>query len=184
MKRDALLAIVAIALTALFIVGGYYLFFKVGSSVATLGRLVWVGDPAPDFELEEYGSGEMVSMGGLKGQALAINFWLAKCGTCIEELPDLEAFYNGHKEEVLFYAINAGESVREIDDFVKRYNPPYPLLLDRQGKAFTRYGATGVPETIFIDSEGVIQHWIIGKASERDLEEGLEKIKEIENEEG
>ncbi|MFQ6090511.1 MAG: TlpA family protein disulfide reductase [Candidatus Bipolaricaulia bacterium] len=176
MKRDVLVGILAVILTALLIVGGYYLFFKVGRSVATIGRATWIGDPAPPFELEEYRSGKMVSLTELQGQSVVINFWLGKCGTCIAELPALQAFYGKHKDEMAFYAINAGESWEEIDDFVKRYRVEYPILLDPRGKVFTRYGATGVPETVFIDSKGIIRWWIIGQASERDLEEGLEKI--------
>ncbi|MFQ6033578.1 MAG: TlpA family protein disulfide reductase, partial [Candidatus Bipolaricaulia bacterium] len=130
------------------------------------------------FALEEYGSGKMVSLAELRDQLVVINFWLGKCGTCVAELPALKSFYRGHKDEMVFYAINAGESLEEIDDFVKKYEIEYPILLDKQGKVFTRYGATGVPETVFIDGEGIIHGWIIGQASVRDLEEGLAKIEE------
>ncbi|MFQ6090138.1 MAG: TlpA family protein disulfide reductase [Candidatus Bipolaricaulia bacterium] len=175
-RKDVLIGLLAVAITAGLIVGGYFLFFKVGKSVATIGRSVWIDDPAPPFTLARYGSGEEVSLEELKGRPVVLNFFSATCATCLEELPKLAEFYRAHRDELAFFAISTGNSAAIIKDFVERHKPEYPLLLDEEGRTGVAYGITGVPETVFIDPEGIVRYWIIGAASRAALDEGLSKI--------
>lgn len=175
-RKDILIGLLAVAITAGLIVGGYFLFFKVGKSVATIGRSVWIGDPASPFTLTSYGGGVKVSLEDLKGRPVVLNFFSATCAPCLEELPKLAACYRAHRDELAFFAIDTGDSTAIIKDFVERHKPEYPLLLDEEGRTGLAYGITGVPETVFIDPEGVVRYWIIGAASRAALEEGLSKI--------
>ena len=112
----------------------------------------------------------------LKGHPLVINFFSVSCATCQEELPLIVDFYHRHHDEVEFFAISAGDSRAAVAKFVEQEKPEFPLLLDEAGEVASRYGITGVPETVFIDSKGIIRHWIIGAASRTALEQGLKKI--------
>lgn len=174
-QKDILLGLVAVALTAGIIVGGYFLFFKTGRSVTSIGRQVWIDDPAPGFTLERYGDGE-VSFAELKGHPLVINFFSVSCATCREELPAIIDFYSRHRDEMEFFAVSTGDSRAAVEKFVEQEKPEFPLLLDEAGEVASRYGITGVPETVFIDSQGIIRHWIIGAANRTALEQGLAKI--------
>lgn len=175
-RKDVLIGLLAVAITAGLIVGGYFLFFKAGRSVTTISRSVWIDDPAPAFTLTRYDSGEEVSLEDLKGRPVVLNFFSATCATCLEELPQIEEFYHAHREEIVFFALSTGDSAAMIKDFVERHKPEYPLLLDEEGRTGVAYGITGVPETVFIDREGIIRYWIIGAASPKDLEKGLRSI--------
>jgi len=175
-KKDLLIGLLAVALTAGLILGGYFLFFRVGRSVAIIGRPVWIADPAPTFTLPRYDDRGEISLEALRGRPVVLNFWSAGCATCLEELPEITEFYRAHREEVEFFAINTGDLAGEIEDFVERYKIEYPLLLDREGEAAVAYGITGVPETVFIDPQGIIRYWIVGAASPKELEKGLLSI--------
>jgi len=183
-KKDVLIGLLALVITAGLIVGGYFLIFKMGRSVTTIGRSVWIDDPAPSFTLELYGSAEEVSLDSLKGQPVVLNFFSATCTTCLEELDELTEFYRAHRDEVEFLAISTGDSALALESFVERYKPRYPLLRDEEGKVGTAYGITGVPETIFIDPEGIVRWWIIGAASLEELERGLSTITERKDHNG
>ena len=175
-RKDILIGLLAVAITAGLIVGGYFLFFKVGRSVAIIGRPVWIDDSAPAFTLPRYGDGGEVSLEALRGRPVVLNFWSAGCATCLEELPEITGFYRAHREEVEFFAINTGDPAGEIGDFVERYKIEYPLLWDREGEVAVAYGITGVPETVFIDREGIVRWWIIGAAGLEELERGLSAV--------
>lgn len=177
-KKDLLIGLLAAAITAGLIVGGYLLLFRAGRSLTMISRSVWIGDPAPTFTLVEYDSGKEVSLTALKGGPVVINFFSAACATCREELPAIAEFYHAHGGKVGFLAIDTGDSTAMIKDFVERYKLEYPLLLDEEGKTATAYGITGVPETVFIDPKGVIRYWIVGAASPEELEKGLKSITE------
>lgn len=175
-QKDILLGLLAALLTGALIVGGYSLLFKMGRSVATLGRPIWIGDPAPEFTLERYGSEEEVSLESLKGRPVVLNFFSTGCATCLEELEELAQFYQAHRDEVAFFAISMGDPAEAVADFTRKHKLEYPLLLDPRGRVAAAYGVTGVPETVFIDAGGVVRYWIIGPASEQGLEEGLRSI--------
>lgn len=175
-RKDVLIGLLAVALTAALIIGGYFLFFKMGRSMATIGRPVWIDDPAPAFILARYDNGAEVSLEDLQGRLVVLNFWSATCVACLEELNEIEEFYQDHLGEVEFFAVNTGDSAEEIEDFLKKHEIEHPVLLDRQGKVTVAYGLTGVPETVFIDAQGIVRWWIIGPASSAKLEEGLRSV--------
>lgn len=64
-----------------------------------------IGKSAPDFELTKL-DGTNVKLSDLKGKKVILNFWATWCGPCQQEMPDMEAFYKEHKENVEILAIN------------------------------------------------------------------------------
>ncbi len=64
-----------------------------------------IGKSAPDFELTKL-DGTNVKLSDLKGKKAILNFLGNWCGPCQQEMPDMEAFYKEHKENVEILAIN------------------------------------------------------------------------------
>ena len=56
------------------------------------------------FELTKL-DGTNVKLSDLKGKKVILNFWATWCN-CQQEMPDMEAFYKEHKENVEILAIN------------------------------------------------------------------------------
>lgn len=56
------------------------------------------GMVAPDFTLLGR-DGEEISLSDYKGKITFLNFWATTCPYCIDEMPDLEAFYNKYKDD-------------------------------------------------------------------------------------
>ena len=52
-----------------------------------------VGNPAPDFELQNT-DGQTISLSSLRGKPVLLNFWKTSCYPCRLEMPFLQAIYN------------------------------------------------------------------------------------------
>ena len=119
--------------------------------------------------------------------ATIINFWNNGCGTCIEEMPELEAYYQDFKEKninLIGVASDSGESDEQLktaQDILSEKgvtytnlspNPENTLYLDFISEL------AGYPTTYVIDNEGnIVGAPIIGnvKAQEDTLNARLEQ---------
>ena len=136
-----------------------------------------VGKPAPDFELPDL-SGQSVSLGDLQGKPVLVNFWATWCGPCVYEMPYIQEVHDEWEgKDLVVLAINVGEGSSEVQQFMEDNNLSFPVLLDTNGKLAEIYSIRGIPTTIFIDMEGVIQAMKIGAfPSKAAIEENLSKI--------
>lgn len=118
--------------------------------------------------------------------ATIINFWNNGCGTCIEEMPELEAYYQEFKEQninLMGVASDSGESEEQLktaQEILAEKGVTYTNLSPNPDNAFYQdflSQLTGYPTTYVVDSEGnIIGAPIIGnvKAQEDTLKERLE----------
>jgi len=123
------------------------------------------------------------SLSTLEGTPVVLNFWATTCGPCRMELPYLEAVAQESEEDIEVVAINVGESVSSIQRFFGDYEPTMTLASDRNGEAFMNYclaynNTQGyIPFTLFLDSEGIVQHTKIGAfVSEGELWDTLDEV--------
>ena len=135
------------------------------------------GFTAPDFQLQNL-AGEIVSLGGLRGHPVIINFWATWCGWCVIEMPHLQAVYEEHAGEgLVLLAINIGESQDKVASFKQSNNLTFTMLLDSQEAVTLKYDVTGYPTTFFIDKDGIIRAKKLGAfLSKEGIERGLDEI--------
>lgn len=149
-------------------------------------RSALVGKKAHQFEAswlqgqEFIGQGESkqsFTLDDLKGKPLILNFWASWCVSCRSEAQLMEQFWRDHKHEgLMMVGIAIQDTPESAVEFARYYGKTYPLGLDQEGKSAIEYGVTGVPETFFIDREGVIRHREAGPVNQRTLEKMLPLI--------
>ncbi len=133
-----------------------------------------VGIPAPDFTLERLDGGS-VRLRDLRGKVVLLNFWATWCGPCREEMPLLAEIYRTYHPrglEVLGVNLTSQDDLAEVRRFVAAFDLPFPILLDHNGRAERSYALVGVPTTVFIDREGIIQRVVLGALKSREDVEG------------
>jgi cytochrome c biogenesis protein CcmG, thiol:disulfide interchange protein DsbE len=120
-----------------------------------------VGKPAPPFVLKSVNTSDTIDIAKLRGKPVVVNFWATWCVPCYQEHPVLVENAPTMRE-VQFIGVVFNDSADKINAFLTKYGSTYPTLLDEQGKTAIEYGVGGVPETFFINRQGVIVAKYVG----------------------
>jgi peroxiredoxin len=137
-----------------------------------------VGNVAWDFTLSTL-EREGIKLSDLRGKKVMLNFWATWCGPCRLEIPAMVKLYEemrGQDFEIL--AINLREDRQKVQSFADELNMTFPVLLDQSGKVSQAYYVRGIPTTVFIDEEGIIQIVHVGTLSDKILRDYVKRMME------
>lgn len=134
---------------------------------------VQAGSTAPPMVLSDL-AGREVSLAGLRGRAVALNFWATWCPPCKEELPAFAAAWRESRGRCVEIVGVTEESTREDAlSEVTRMEVPFPVVMDPDGAVARAFGVTGYPRTYVIDAEGKVRQIFTGMVSRDRLEAAL-----------
>ena len=139
-----------------------------------------LGEPAPGFELASLEGGEPVSLDDLAGDIVVVNFFASWCLECREEHDALVATVDAFADQgVTFVQIAYQESPPASIDYLDAAGRSEAAfyLADPGSRTAIAYGVFGIPETFFIDGDGVVVGKIIGESSARTLGSAIDAIK-------
>jgi len=138
-----------------------------------------LGHPAPDFTLAALSthSAPALHLASLKGKPVMLNFWASWCDVCKAEARLLQnTWQRVQGQGIVFVGIDIQDTQSDGLSFLQTYGITYPNVVDADGSVTINYGVTGVPETFFLNRQGVIVKKVIGELTEQTLENNLQLI--------
>jgi thiol-disulfide isomerase/thioredoxin len=130
---------------------------------------------APPFSLVTL-DGKSVTMDGLAGKVVLIDFWATWCGPCREALPHIKKIAEKFSEQPLVVlSISVDTDDAKWRDFVAKNQMTWLQARDAgfDGKVATLFGIHAIPSTFSIDADGVLEDQHVGDA---DIEGKLKKM--------
>jgi len=148
-----------------------------GGDAAALAPAPVAGHPAPDFELETL-AGETIRLSDFAGKPVLVNFWATWCAPCRAEFPDFQEASIDNADKLVIIGINntAADQPELVDDFVAEMGATFPIVLDQDGKVSDTYQIRGLPTSIFIDRDGIVQEVFTGPINKAYIEAMLNEL--------
>jgi thiol-disulfide isomerase/thioredoxin len=121
--------------------------------------------PAPEVALTDL-DGRPVALSDYRGQVVLYNAWATWCPPCKAEMPILQAYYEAHSVQgFVVVAIEDGEPVQEVADYVRKIGLTFPVWPDPSWKATTAFRTNSLPASFVIDRGGTVRLLWLGAIS-------------------
>jgi cytochrome c biogenesis protein CcmG/thiol:disulfide interchange protein DsbE len=128
------------------------------------------GQKVENFDLTLYSGYEYqgktnVHIADLHGKVVVLNFWASWCKPCEQEAADLKQasdYYAGSSDKIVFLGADYVDTEPEARVYLKKFGITYPTGPDLATKVSQYFRIQGVPETYFIDKNGVLHYVQIG----------------------
>ncbi len=154
-------AAVAAALSAVLVAGAVG---DGGEATAGLER----SRPAPTLSFGRF-DGSTGSVADYRGQKLVVNFFSSTCVPCKREMPALEQVQREAGDEITVLGIDVQDTPEAGRAMVRQTGVTYDIGRDPNGTLFNRFGATLLPATAFVDTDGTLLDLHTGALTARQL---------------
>ncbi len=137
-----------------------------------------VGQAAPAFDLERLDAPGRVRLADHAGKVVVVNFFASWCVPCKEEAPHLVRVWERYRtSDVMFIGIVYQDEAAAAKEFHERMGQTWPIALDDSGRTAFGLGVFGIPETFFIDKNGVVAGRHIGAIDELTLRKAIDSLR-------
>lgn len=142
-----------------------------GLNLASKGT-IQTGSAVPDFQVTlfdgyAYKESSAIKLSELRGKVVVLNFWASWCKPCEQEAADLEAAWRFYQpgDKVVFLGVDYTDTPTPAQAYLQKFQITYPNSPDLGSRVSQLFRIKGVPETYFIDQQGILRNVQIGPFS-------------------
>jgi thiol-disulfide isomerase/thioredoxin len=139
-----------------------------------------VGKASPDFKGSDL-EGKPLNLSDLKGKVVLLDFWATWCGPCMQMIPkiqELSAEYADKGVVVVGMNQDSPDDLQQVKNTVEKRKLTFRQFMDKEGAVAEQFKVSGIPCTVLIDGQGVVQ-WIHTGGSpslKKEISEKLDKL--------
>lgn len=133
---------------------------------------------APELpgNLEWFNTQQPLTMAGLRGKVVVLDFWTYCCINCLHVLPDLKYLENKYPDSLAVIGIHSPKFENErrpaqLQKAINRHHIRHPVANDPRFQLWRAYGIKAWPSLIFIDPEGYVVGVLRGEGRRKQLDE-------------
>jgi thiol-disulfide isomerase/thioredoxin len=109
-------------------------------------------------------------MQSLKGHWVFINYWASWCEACVEEIQQLNQFYDENQQRMLLFAVNYEDlELGQQHSLIKQLGIRYPSLKDDPSDSLNLGEITVLPMTFVLNPQGQLVKTLYGSVTRRRL---------------
>jgi len=168
--RRVLLALIALALVVGVLVQKFDLSTAALEKEARTVSAYAGSVTAPDFPegLEWLNTNRPLSLAGLRGKVVLLDFWTYCCINCMHVIPDLKRLEKKYASELAVIGVHSAKFTTEretenIRQAILRYEIEHPVVNDRDMLIWREYGVNSWPTLVLIDPAGKVAGSISGE---------------------
>ena len=119
---------------------------------------VVVGNHAPAFESSSVNGKGKISMSGLSGKVVIVDFWATWCEPCKKSFPKLQDLNVKYKASGLqMVGVSEDDDSSGIPDFARSFNADFPLVWDGDKVIAGKWSPGSMPSTFIVDRSGIVR---------------------------
>lgn len=118
-------------------------------------KAISIGSQIPSWEAVTI-KGNLTGSKKLSGKYVLMDFWGSWCGPCIEAIPNLKQVYDLYSANNFEIVGFAYESEASLNKALKRFELPWPQILDDNGKYSSQFLVKGYPTYYLVNPDGKV----------------------------
>jgi thiol-disulfide isomerase/thioredoxin len=119
-----------------------------------------------------------LSIAGLKGKVVLLDFWTYGCINCIHIIPDLKKLEAKYDKNLVVIGVHSAKFENEkntenIRKIILRYELEHPIVNDADFKIWEQYAVRAYPTQVLIDPNGYIVGDFIGEGHFEEMDKAI-----------
>jgi len=136
-----------------------------------------VGEVLPDFTVSCVGGGSF-TLSQQRGKVVVLNLWATWCTPCVRELPNFDRLSQERGDQVAVLALHTPPVTADVAEYLSAFSYTIPFAVDETGELAEMLGASTVlPQTLILNSEGVVTCNRVGALSYEELCALVDEVK-------
>ncbi|MDF9715905.1 NHL domain-containing thioredoxin family protein [Nocardioides sp. ChNu-99] len=124
---------------------------------------------------------EPLTLGGLRGRFVLLDFWTFCCVNCLHVLDELRPVEEKHADHLVVVGVHSPKFVHEADPdalvaAVERYDVAHPVLDDPELVTWQAYTARAWPTLVLVDPEGYVVAQYAGEGHAHAVDRLLDEL--------
>jgi thiol-disulfide isomerase/thioredoxin len=122
-----------------------------------------------------------LSIRGLRGKVVLLDFWTYGCINCIHILPDLKKLERKYPNNLVVIGVHSAKFENESDaanirNALLRYNIEHPVVVDQKMRLWNEYTVNAWPSFVLIDPAGKVVGSVAGEGNYEILDQTISEL--------